>query len=745
MQSTLESIPGRFLRSLHRQQTPEEDTTPDTWTRILCGAVVQFGEGAAVLKASLQSDFSAVRLSMLPPGSSPATISTLLTQLGFPTPPESIRLPPAQDPAAHCTADVRVEDPSFAKHLCAAIGSRVRPTVSQLTAVPINAPMPGGLNSHRVECKKVHVSWHRPFKIVWLNFWGRAVAEDINTKFSTGEYTVLGQVVGSSGPSGQAQPTGRRNPLTWTVTLTDVPGRATSADGVRSFPSNIKAGHVEMGKASYGCDIAEANAVVKSKLAEVGPLEWWEDAAAMGGKRAKGKARFRDEGDAAKAAAVLNEWTLPFSKKSKVTVQALHSARFKVLDRIYRAVEAQVVARNGVWLAKHVFFTAYEPSRANRVLRLEGEDSSHVAEAKQALEKILAGKLAMVEDHILWAPSFGVNGDVYQRLKAMELTLGIVILRDKRRSRLHLFGPPEKCAEAQSLLAALAKEDSSTTSSIPLDDETFLWACLGGFKKLGEVLGKNVVFDIISTPKRILVTGSDMDYKLAVDIVTGRKEGAVVQNVKAPPTTADCAICWTEAENPIRTRCGHAYCSDCFENFSRSEPLAGDNFCIQCTGDSSNCKTVLALDELQDHLSSNTFDAVLEASFAFYLRRRPEAFHYCPTADCGQTYRPSTREGTFTCPKCLGAVCTSCHAKPHQGMTCAEHKYSLSDEHASWEKAKKKLGIKECPKCKTAIEKTFGCDHMTCGGCQTHICWRCLAVFETGDACYDHMSKKHEP
>ena len=95
----LNLLSADFDAPFHHQQIPEEDTTPDTWTRVLCGTVVQFGEGAAVTKASLQSDFSAVHLSMLPPGSSPATISTLLTQLGFPTPPECIRVPPTGENA----------------------------------------------------------------------------------------------------------------------------------------------------------------------------------------------------------------------------------------------------------------------------------------------------------------------------------------------------------------------------------------------------------------------------------------------------------------------------------------------------------------------------------------------------------------------------------------------------------------------------------------------------------------------
>lgn len=422
-------------------------------------------------------------------------------------------------------------------------------------------------------------------------------------------------------------------------------------------------------------------------------------------------------------------------------MQPVYSARFKVLDRVYKAVEDEVLGQSRAWLGKYVFFAPYEPAGPHRVLRIEGEKKTDVAYAKQALEGILEGEVARIGHEILWAPSFEVNGQAYHKIKEMERTLGIVILRDRQRRLLRLYGPPAKRAEAQLLMAALAKEDSDTTGVIELSDTAFAWACRGGFREVVKALGPIVAFDIIPTPKRIVVTGSEKDYELAREMVKNAK--AAAEAGEGLVAAADCAICWTEAENPIHTKCGHTYCSDCFETFAFSGGKAGaDGFSIRCEGDASSCKTVLTLDELEEHLSPQSFDEVLEASFDFYLRRRPEIFHYCPTADCGQVYRTSKSGVVFACPKCMRTVCTSCHAS-HQGKTCAEHKYLLSDAH--WEEVKGKLGIKECPKCKTAIEKTYGCDHMTCGGCGTHICWRCLAIFDTDSGCYDHMAKAHGP
>lgn len=59
------------------------------------------------------------------------------------------------------------------------------------------------------------------------------------------------------------------------------------------------------------------------------------------------------------------------------------------------------------------------------------------------------------------------------------------------------------------------------------------------------------------------------------------------------------------------------------------------------------------------------------------------------------------------------------------------------------EKLKKELNFKDCPKCATVFEKMEGCNHITCGGCQAHICWVCLAVFDTQGPCYKHMTRVH--
>ncbi|KAK0643982.1 hypothetical protein B0T16DRAFT_416954 [Cercophora newfieldiana] len=714
----------------------EPEDTPDDWIREIGGAAVQFGDGAAVLKVSLQSDFSAVRIRMLPSNSDQAGVSKFLCDLGFEVSTDNIRVLPAGD-QTHCAADVRVEDPSFAKRLFDAVDTK-----SAIKVDIVNAPMPNRSGFQRVECKKVYCSWHRPLRTVWLNFKTKKEASAAHSAFSSGSYKVCDATVKSHGVKGSPN---AMNPQPWTVMLTEVPAGATKDDINQPIPPRMRPAHVELGKPSFVYDMATANALVKSKLMEIGALDWWEDAAKNGGKRAKARGRFRDEGVASKAAASLNGWTLPLGRglKLRLDMQAIYSARFRVAERIFKVVKPVIDVQVPSWLAKHVFLTAYDVSRTNghRVLRLEGESQVAVAEAKGALEKILAGEVAMDGTETIWTPAFAVNGGVFLKLKQMEETLGIAIVRNKRRSCLHLFGPPEKCKEAQPLLAKLAKEDTSTTHTIDLFDDQFTWARLGGFNEMRQALGRKVTFDSISTPKRIIVTGSEKDYLLALSMLAT----TTTTPTPTPDTAATliCPICFTPPEDPITTPCTHTYCTDCFEHFCSAGLTSTSLLCA-----SSSCNTPLPLSSLQSHLPTPALEKLLSDSFTSYIRQRPSTFRYCGTPDCNQVYRvsssatPGSEADMFTCPRCLTTVCTKCRDS-HPGMTCAEHADIKSGGYAALEETKRKLGIKDCPRCKTSIEKIDGCNHVTCLGCQAHICWKCLGTFGSSRGCYDHLSLAH--
>lgn len=735
----------------------------ESWRRELSGAVVDFGDGAAVTKVSFASDFSAVRLRGLPVDVTALSVVALLASHGMAVSEACVRIipPPADDPD-HRMADVRVEDTQFATRLCAVPAMKAFSAVPASSSVAPLTPTTTGLR--RVDSKKVHVSWHKPTKTAWLNFGNGDIAGTVAERFQKGIYTVDGQRVqakssfSDSERSGRRRPFCGRNPLAWTVTLSDVPGSATAAHITRQIPAGQYPRHVELGRSvGGGTDLAVASASVHSLLSQAGPLEWWEESTGLlaAGKRHKAKARFLHEADAARAVDMLNNRPLPFNRLDRLTVQLVHTARLKAAAGVYDAAAGTILGHVHDWRARHVQYTAYPAVQGFCVLKVEGAVRQDVAGAKAVLETILAGETVVhsdADDTPLWSPAFADGGrrGMHRELVELEAQLGVAVLCDRRRSELRVVGTPQRQKKAQTALAALVRTLPSAataveTCAIPLDGEQLTWAFRGGYKAIVDAVGPDKArLDIVSTPKRILVSGED-EYQTVMDTLFGRQGQAVPDG--APVTT--CAVCWNEAENAVQMPCQHIYCSGCFEDLCHAGASTGTETGIRCVGEAATCNVRLPLAVLQAHLPSTALEDVLETAFTAHVAHHPHELRHCPTADCGQIYRAAmTATSTtaaaalFTCPACLAPVCRSCHVV-HEGISCAEHRDRASGGYVALQLAKKDLGIKDCPGCGTLIEKSDGCNHMTCKACSTHICWVCLETFRNSELVYSHLNRVH--
>jgi len=379
------------------------------------------------------------------------------------------------------------------------------------------------------------------------------------------------------------------------------------------------------------------------------------------------------------------------------------------------------------------------------VVKISASDTADLGPAKAGMNTLLEGHVANVDGEKIWHASFaGPTGA--QTLKEVESKTKVLIVREPASCSLRLFGPDKSCRDASRALADLIESFNSKAQEIVLDPTMFSIVINGAYSRLQSLLGQDhVSLDISSKSKKIIIRGNEQDCRLARQILN---QWSVNQARRAEN---HCPICWTKAERPVTTHCGHIYCADCFENMCAAASSAQADCKIECQGLEGSCKQVLTLNDLQENLTTSAFEAVLQSSLNTYIRRRPEQFHSCPTTDCGQIYRlPTTSQSaskpgsapTQLCLKCLNSICLNCHAC-HGRMTCADYKYISSGEAAAVEKLKKELGIKDCPRCKTAMEKTEGCNHMLCKGCGIHICWVCLRTFSESGSTYKHMNESH--
>ncbi|KAJ2891505.1 uncharacterized protein MKZ38_000281 [Zalerion maritima] len=551
----------------------------------------------------------------------------------------------------YCTADIRLEDPSFAKRFRAKVQAKAGGTTNrEFDAIAANIPLPKGSHSVRVDCKKVHLSWD----------------------------------------SVAAQPLGF-----WGI--------------LRPLCSE----HVGMG---------EMNAVVQSLLTNIGELDYWQDAPYTAAAMAKAQARFRDDEDAQKAAATLKGEILSLGGISRIlTVQLVYAARMKEAETVYYAAKGELEKEREMWKAMGVLFIPYPPSKGYRVLKLEGTDRNNVVSVKKMLDGILGGQTAVDGNgKTLWATSFGGRGKAYRKIKEVEKDFRIAIIRDRRKCQLRLYGPAERWRKATKELAVIAEQTSSASHTIKLDQAQFAWACRGGFRAMAAAVpDATVTFLLDSTPRKMQIAGSEEEYTRALKMVRSK----INVSQAASDAVPDCSVCWTEVENPVRTKCGHDYCSNCFKGLCSARSGQPSSSAVACEGEMGKCKTVFSLSELQEHLSSAVFEDLLHKSFSSYTRAHPDTFRYCPSPGCENVYRcapktsspssePGSKDHVFVCPSCLVVTCTSCHAA-HQGMTCAEHKDIQSGGLEASARAKVKLGIKDCPKCTASIERVTGVEGIT--------------------------------
>ncbi|KAF2021037.1 hypothetical protein BU24DRAFT_469808 [Aaosphaeria arxii CBS 175.79] len=716
---------------------PQDQVNDDDFVRDLLGASVYFNEFGQILKVSFPTDYSLACITGLAPGVTPETIVDILRGLGFNVDVSCVRI--SKDTALSETkATVKVEDPSFAQEL----STRTKNQGSTLSAVPV------AIDTRRTNCRKVHISWHKATRSVWLNFGNGEIAARVGRKFNEGRYKCLDQLVKSSTRRSSQGRGYSHNPVAWTVTLSDVFGDATTKDVESAIISqHDKPRHVEMGSISYRASDGEVSVEVRSQLEEHGPLESFHLASSSKGKRVKATAWFQDEADA-RSACSLNNAPLDILRKGKLTVTPIQTAKVKVVTKVYFALKSRIDEESKTWKERHLAFHVYHDSAKRfTTLKIEGDNPKDVANTRKILDRIVSGAVLMDGENVVWSSALSSNGSTYENVKSIEKELNIALIRDKPKRQVRFYGSPEKFEQAVCRISDMLKDEPSMSYEVDLKPHQFAWAIHSGFKSIEQALGKNVaVFNVVL--RRIAINGTQQQYETALSIMHDKRPLSTRPPSDAPSKPeGDCPICFCEAESPIQTSCKHTYCLECFEECCKSAASTSNHdFAIRCQGDEGTCPTVFPLRELKDHLSSSVFETVLECSFKGYIQRHPDAFHYCSTPDCGYIYR-CTAPGSkpppaYTCPNCFEPLCTSCHAR-HGDYTCAEYKDMQSGGYEALEKLKRELNIKDCPKCTTPMEKTEGCNHMTCGGCRAHICWVCMAVFETSGDCYGHMNRKH--
>ncbi|EME38857.1 hypothetical protein DOTSEDRAFT_66840 [Dothistroma septosporum NZE10] len=138
-------------------------------------------------------------------------------------------------------------------------------------------------------------------------------------------------------------------------------------------------------------------------------------------------------------------------------------------------------------------------------------------------------------------------------------------------------------------------------------------------------------------------------------------------------TLADCTICLTPADDRLTLSCDRVYCRGCFEGLCISNDVNTADLKTTCRDQDDQCR---------------------RCSSAVHIRRRLHHHRFCPTANGRHI------------------ISAGCFEQHDESLSCEEHRDLL----------KRATGVKDCPQCKTPLEKIDGCDHMTAvAPCHVHM------------------------
>ncbi|KAF2642964.1 hypothetical protein P280DRAFT_394527 [Massarina eburnea CBS 473.64] len=238
----------------------------------------------------------------------------------------------------------------------------------------------------------------------------------------------------------------------------------------------------------------------------------------------------------------------------------------------------------------------------------------------------------------------------------------------------------------------------------------------------------------IRNPTRITIL------KLKPRKVEPKKDAGETKAAAKPKTRKECAICATEkmASRSFKVPkeayvCQHLQdtCTNCVGRMVKA--MVTDRklteAVLACPFDF--CECVLDVGAIMQIITPAAFK-VWENALTSYILRTSETYIACLNPKCGEYFdieecKPKARhqKKQAKCPNCEFAHCITCNRVWHPDMSCNANKGA--DEKKS-EKVIKEIS-KPCPKCGVNIEKSTGCDHMTCKQCKHNFCWQCLVTF----------------
>jgi len=196
-----------------------------------------------------------------------------------------------------------------------------------------------------------------------------------------------------------------------------------------------------------------------------------------------------------------------------------------------------------------------------------------------------------------------------------------------------------------------------------------------------------------------------------------------------------CPICFEDTVHDdvhFFEECDHGICKRCLKGYLTTKISSAEVLVILCP--IPKCTTVISYDQFKESLDPEIFDKYLDFSVRVALQKDAEC-RFCPRVNCNNAVIACDAITTITCTdlNCGFTWCTICNEEAHPKMTCSKaakknrSTLQTKQQFAEWIKKNAKI----CPNCKVKIEKSEGCNHITCKQCGYDFCYLCGGHYTT--------------
>ena len=199
------------------------------------------------------------------------------------------------------------------------------------------------------------------------------------------------------------------------------------------------------------------------------------------------------------------------------------------------------------------------------------------------------------------------------------------------------------------------------------------------------------------------------------------KEEEVAVNIDAE--VKNCQICYQLfQEDPLLlNQIPHQFCTACLISYVEQKVFTNQVLSIKCPCDCGKIYTDENV-KLIFTTKPDIFTKYLKFKRITEISQDPNV-RWCVRAECEGYMTGEKTSKKLICPLCTQEMCFLCRNAWHEGQTC-EQAMNLE-----FKKYVERVEVKACPKCKSKIEKSEGCNHMTCSRCHYQFCWLCLGKY----------------